>query len=424
MGENPQIANFSKQDDALASLQTATLKLLAYCQARQWAGFDPYDALNSRIFQAIPLLDQRIPRLILSQLLKRSVLDIRGLLLVPPAQNPKALGLFLMALIRLAKLRVVDAEMQQGTIVESLELLRAPNSAHYCWGYSFPWQTRTLLVPRWAPNLVCTTFVAGALLDLYEQVGDPRFLEMAASSGRYILEELYWTEGSSVAGFAYPLPAMRNSVHNGNLLGAALFARIAKHTGDKVFIEPALRVARFSVTKQHADGSWNYGEQPTQRWIDNFHTGYNLCALHEMGTHLQTDEFGQCVRRGFEFYRAHFFREDGAPRYFHDRTFPIDIHCVAQSILTLITLKQFDGGNVQLANSVLNWAMRHMWDEKGFFYYRILRVCTIRTSYMRWSQAWMLLAMSSLLAESKDEFSKLPHTGAVSVQAQAFTRQY
>ena len=38
--------------------------------------------------------------------------------------------------------------------------------------------------------------------------------------------------------------------------------------------------------------------------------------------------------------------------------------------------------------------------DQGFFYYRVLRFCTIRTSYMRWSQAWMLLAVSTLLCES------------------------
>jgi hypothetical protein len=42
-----------------------------------------------------------------------------------------------------------------------------------------------------------------------------------------------------------------------------------------------------------------------------------------------------------------------------------------------------------------------MWDEKrGYFYYRILRTGTIRTSYMRWTQAWMFLALSVLLADS------------------------
>ena len=42
-----------------------------------------------------------------------------------------------------------------------------------------------------------------------------------------------------------------------------------------------------------------------------------------------------------------------------------------------------------------------MWDERGFFYYRVLRFGTIRTSYMRWSQAWMLLALATLLADER-----------------------
>jgi len=41
-----------------------------------------------------------------------------------------------------------------------------------------------------------------------------------------------------------------------------------------------------------------------------------------------------------------------------------------------------------------------MWDERGFFYYRVLRLGTIKTSYMRWSQAWMMLALATLLSES------------------------
>jgi hypothetical protein len=385
------------------AVQDATLKLLAYCESRRWAGVDPYDALNSRLFQALPILDRRIPRLILTQALKRNIFDIRSVLMVPGAQNPKALGLFLMSLLKLSKLGLVRGKDSVAEMVSSLEALRSSDSKYWCWGYSFPWQTRTLLVPRWAPNLVCTTFIANALLDAYEQTGESRLLEMASSGARFILNELYWTEGDSVAGFAYPLPSMRNNVHNGNLLGAALFCRVTRHTGEKMFIEPALKVARYSASRQHGDGSWKYGEAPNQGWIDNFHTGYNLDALRTIGNALETDEFEQRVRHGFEFYRAHFLREDGAARYFHDRTYPIDIHCVAQSIITLVNFRDLDPENIQLANSVLNWAMNHMWDEKGFFYYRVLRSCTIRTSYMRWSQAWMLLAMSTLLCESSVE---------------------
>jgi hypothetical protein len=338
--------------------------------------------------------------LVLTQALKRGPFNIRPLLLVPPTQNPKALGVFLMSLVKLSRLGLLGREDLVGMMAEKLEAVRSTNIPYWCWGYSFPWQTRTLMVPRGAPNLVCTTFVANALLDAYEHRRESRYLNMAASGAAYILDELYWTHGECVAGFGYPLPSMRHNIHNGNFLGAALFCRVAGHTGERKFIEPALKVARYSASKQHEDGSWDYGELPTQQWVDNFHTGYNLCGLQSIRRSLETSEFDPHIRRGLEFYRKHFFREDGAPKYFHDRTYPIDIHCVAQSIITLLAFGDFDPGNISTAHSVFLWAMDHMWNERGFFYYRVLRFCTIRTSYMRWSQAWMLLALSTLLCES------------------------
>jgi hypothetical protein len=128
-----------------------------------------------------------------------------------------------------------------------------------------------------------------------------------------------------------------------------------------------------------------------------------LCALRSIGRYAETQEFEPYVQRGFAFYRENFFREDGAPKYFHNRTYPLDIHCVAQSIITLILLRDLDPSSVALAHTVLRWAMENMWDDRGFFFYRVLRSCTIRTSYMRWSQAWMLLALATLLSHRTGE---------------------
>jgi hypothetical protein len=381
-------------------LEAQTLKLLAYCQANDWAGYDPYDAVNSRVFALVPFLNSRLPRLVLTQALKRSPINIRWLLLVPKTQNPKAIALFLSAFLKLSRIGVPKSGDLVEIMIERLIALRSRGVPYWCWGYSFPWQTRSIVVPTGAPNLVCTTFVGNALLDAYEQRHDARCLSMAASTADYILDELYWTDGKSIAGFSYPLPHLRNQVPNANFLAAAFLFRVHKHTGERKFVAPALRVARYAAAKQHADGSWDYGESLSQRWIDNFHTGYNLCALQTIGRYADTTEFESCLRPGFDFYRAHFFREDGAPRYFHDRTYPVDIHCVAQSIITLLALKNLDRSNIELARSVFQWAMNHMWDQRGFFYYRVLHFCTIRTSYMRWAQAWMLLAMSTLLCES------------------------
>jgi hypothetical protein len=398
----------------LTDVETAARTLLTYCRDSDWAGYDPYDALNSRLFTALPLLNARLPRLVLTQALKRSPINARRLLQIPKTQNPKAIAVFLSALLKAPHIATDGPEDLVGSLFERLVALRSPDNAYWCWGYSFPWQTRTIVVPRATPNLVCTTFVATALLDLYEQRQGPQCLTMAVSAAEYILNVLYWTEGDRTAGFSYPLPSLRAQVHNANFLAAALFCRVHKHTGEKKFLGPALRAARYSAEKQHADGSWDYGEAASQHWIDNFHTGYNLCALQEIDRYLETDEFDASIRRGFDFYKAHFFRADGAPRYFHNNTYPIDIHCVAQSIITLLAFRDLDPGGVPLAHSVFRWAKSHMWDDRGFFYYRVLRLCTIRTSYMRWSQAWMLLAVRTLLAESGSAVTQPPSQNSVS----------
>ena len=154
---------------------------------------------------------------------------------------------------------------------------------------------------------------------------------------------------------------------------------------------------------QNEDGSWFYDAPESAKrentFIDNFHTGYNLCALRSICQYGETSEFEPHIRRGFEFYLKHFFRDDGVPKYFHDRTYPIDIHSVAQSIITLLELRDLDECSVKLAQSVFGWAINHMRDEQGYFYYQAHPLYKNKISYMRWSQAWMLYALS-ILAEA------------------------
>jgi len=401
---------------AVDTLRNAIDKLLTYCQSNDWAGYDPYDALNSGWLAAVPLLDRKLPRLALTQVMKRLPLNVRPMLWIPKRQNAKGLALFLTTLIRLQQMSESEGQEPLAVIpsmIERLVALRSPGSEHFCWGYSFPWQTRTVLVQSNSPNLVCTIFVANALLDAYDAFRQPECLQMAISAGEYLLSELYWSDGET-AGFGYPLPSVHNQVHNANLLAAAMLCRVYAHTRDERFLEPALQAARSSAASQNEDGSWFYGGTASQRWIDNFHTGYNLCALRAIGEHTGAIEFQETLQRGYAFYRNRFFNADGSVRYFHDRTYPIDIHAVAQSIVTLVEFRDLDSGGLQQAHGVLQWALEHLWDPSGFFYYRKLPRYTNRISYMRWSQAWMLLAMVLLLeASSRQQRASLSHAVAM-----------
>src|SRR2546426_12622449 len=64
--------SFAPMPDSLECLKSTTLKLFEYCRTREWKGHDPYDALNSEILGSLPMLNARLPRLVLTQLLKRS----------------------------------------------------------------------------------------------------------------------------------------------------------------------------------------------------------------------------------------------------------------------------------------------------------------------------------------------------------------
>ena len=386
----------ARPGDAETAAKRITIQLLAYCRTNHFAGYDPYDALNSRVFASLPLRRSRLARLAFTQCIKRLPFNVRPMLGIPPSQNPKGIALFLSAAVQLADTAIADHELI-ASLASTLLDLRSAESQLACWGYNFDWQSRAAFVRRGVPNVICTAFAGNALLDAHEKISRAKHLEAAASAARFMLAELYSEQVDGLGHFNY-FAAEPSRVHNANLLGAAFICRVAKAAGEPKWIKPALKAARYSVGKQHPDGSWNYGEERFQSWKDNFHTGYNLCALDSISRNAETTEFDAALRRGFEFYHDHFLGEDGAPHYYHDRRYPLDIHSAAQSIITFLALKHLDANNAKRAALVAEWTTANMWDERGYFYYQKLPCFTIKTPFMRWSQAWMLLALSHLLS--------------------------
>ena len=51
-------------------LEKTLLSLLDYCKRDGWAGYDPYDALNSRLLACTPLSKSKVVRIGLTQILK------------------------------------------------------------------------------------------------------------------------------------------------------------------------------------------------------------------------------------------------------------------------------------------------------------------------------------------------------------------
>lgn len=381
-------------------------QLFEHCRARNFAGHDPFDGLNSRLFRRLPLKRLAPARLVWLQLVKRAPFDLRPLLGVPEGVNPKGLALF--ALAELARFRTDGEERHAADVRRLLGRLSehavplpdaAGGAGKTAFGYNFDWQSRAFFAPRGTPTIVPTAFAAQAYAGAFECFGEEEYGRRVAEIARFVVEDLNRpVDDETGVCFSYT-PLDRSVIYNASLLAAETLALAGTLGGPGEYLELAGRAARFVVGRQGEDGSWAYGPKLRHAWVDNFHTAYILLSLHRLGRLVPglKDLTGEPVRRGLEFWLANFFLADGAPKYYDKRVHPIDIHSAAAAVAALSELDELDPRCLPLAQKVAAWTVRHMRDEEGFFYYQKRRSRTVRTSFIRWNDAWMAYALAGLL---------------------------
>ena len=379
--------------------QTAYDELFSWCRQHDFAGHDPFDALNSRLFQSTPLAQSRNARFIWTQLVKRSPADVRTLARVPAERNAKGIALF--ALAQAANYRHVKSEEAAACVHEFLSWLMAMRVDGYsgaAWGYNFDWQSRNFFASRNTPTIVPTAFAARALIE--GQQLQNGYLNAARSVCEFILKDLPRTvETEREVCFSYA-PRSDTRIFNASLLAAEVLASVGHLTGETELLQLAERATRYVVNNQQPDGSWSYGTDPKQSWKDNFHTAYVLFSLKRiLDTSPAKEEFRPALERGYHFWKTSFFLAEGWPKYYDDDSYPVDTHAAASAIVTFLECRDLDPDAARLAQNVARWTIGNLRDSRGFFYYQKRRFYTVRKPYMRWTQAWMLYALSRLLED-------------------------
>lgn len=401
-----------------ARTKRALEKLDAWIEKQGFKGWDPHDALNSPVLQRIARYN-RLAGIALVQLVRRSPLNLRPILGVQKGFNPKAMGLFLTSFAeKFAATRRKDDLERVRFFGDWLIEHAAQGYAGPCWGYNFDWPNRGFFAPVGTPTIVNTAFIALAFLGAESALNNStssfaetdlkieqravhriRFepLSIARGACEFILNDLNVLHPSSgEICFSYT-PLDRRFVHNANLLGAWLLAAVYDRTGKTKFAESAVEATRFTVCRQNMDGSWCYGIAKRDQWVDNFHTGYVLVALRNIGRYLKTDEFEAAALRGYDYWRERMFLSNLIPKYYPHSVFPIDIHCIAQAILTHLEFCDVNPGALNQADRLCQWTINNLQDAEGFFYYQLHRRYKVNIPYMRWGQAWMQLALTKLV---------------------------
>ena len=93
------------------------------------------------------------------------------------------------------------------------------------------------------------------------------------------------------------------------------------------------------MKSQEKDGAWIYGNAKHWKWIDNFHTGFNLVAIKDIQRNLDINEFNENINKEVQLSHINnHFTDDLLPKYYDNSLYPIDIHNFAQGIDTFISM--------------------------------------------------------------------------------------
>ncbi len=373
-------------------------QLASVMEEANYRGWDPYDGLMSPIARRFPF-SSKWGRIAITQANRRSPVNLRRALSIEPHVNAKTLALSILGLASAgpaysARVRDLASRLlKQGILAEGGQWLG--------FGYEFDWQSRAFFLPARTPTVVNTSFAVRALLaaerSSAESLADDTWRKLRAFYQRGL------NRTSAGEGFCFSYsPIDQTCVHNANLLGAAAYASMARRLVDSETMTDALGAVRFTLSAQRGNGSWSYGESRNQKWVDSFHTGFNLLALdwlisEGIGGPTFQASLRDALQSGLKFYAEEFFGADGRPYYFAGKRGVVDGHSAGTAIGVL---SRFEATR-QLAGLVVAWSKDNLLRKDGQFRFRWYAPGVRNsTAYQRWVNAWMLWGLSEFCGEA------------------------
>ena len=375
--------------------------LLSYIESENYKGWDPYDTLNS--FVKFKFFGTFVAALAI-QFQKRNPVNIRPLLGIKKGYNPKGIGLLLKAYCILYSKTNNKGYLERADYLFNwLKHNYSKGYSGYAWGYNFDWASPGSYLKAYTPSVVVTSFVTDGIFEYYKITNDSSAREILLSAANYIRNDIPRTDFPEGVCFSYT-HTNTDCCYNASLLAAEVLARansINPNSDDVCLVQKAVE---FVISKQKTDGCWYYSFNPstnTERKQIDFHQGFVLVSLYNIKklVPLIQDAVDIAVVKGLEYYRKNQFFSNGQSIWRIPKVWPVDIHNQSQGIITFTLLKEYDDKHMVFAGKISEWTINNMQSRKGYFYYKMYKNYKIRTPFMRWSQAWMLLAFAELMEE-------------------------
>lgn len=374
--------------------------LIKYIENESFKGYDPYDTLNSAFdFSRLG----KWGSLVITQIQKRNPVNIRPLLGIRKGINPKGIGLLLKAYCLLYN-KTGDNEYLEkaGKLFEWLSDNFSKGFSGFAWGYDFDWVSPNDSIKAYTPSVVVTSFVIDGIFEFYKITNNSTAKNIISKSAEYIVRDIPVVEFKEGLSFSYT-HINQDCCYNASLLASEILAKagyITKSSKNNILINKAID---YVLSRQKPDGEWWYSinlETGKERRQIDFHQGFILVSLAELNKFLDIPrkDIEEAVEKGLYYYRHKQFYENGRSLWRIPKRWPVDIHNQSQGIITFSRLKEYGSDYLSFAKTIANWTIKNMQSNKGYFYYRKNPLYTNKISYIRWSQAWMMVALSELIS--------------------------
>lgn len=371
---------------------------LANIEREQFKGYDPYDTLNSFIpFQ----WGGRWAQVAAIQFQVRNPINIRRLIGIKKEYSAKGLALLLQGI------SIKYQQTKDESLLPNLNFLfewflanRQEGYSGYCWSVHYPLAWSLFSRPKLDPSAVLACVVHQGMYEYFKAVNNPRALEVLKGIEEFILTHVPQTITDEGICFSYTT-RKKDVVFNANMYVAEMLIKNAKLFKQQHLEELADKCVAFNLHYQKADGSWNYrrdmasGNEKPQ--ID-FHQGFILNSLFEYYKLSDNKKpVLTALEKGLHFYVNNQITPSGKVLWRYPKLYPIDIHNQSVAIWVLSKLSAHFPEVREKAEKTLNWTIKNLYNPNGYFYYQKTRIFTNKISFIRWNQAWMVMAMVNYL---------------------------
>lgn len=377
--------------------------LLSFLENENYIGYSLYDSHNSPI--PFAKLGRHLSFLV-NQVNKRSPINLRPILGIKKGINPKGYGLFLHSFSKLSQLNLISKEkaiQKADFFFNWLDENPSNGYSGHCWGYNYYWPKKDGSdVPAFTPSVVVTGFNARAVLSYFENTGNEKVKEILKSMAKFVINDVHLYKGDDGYCFSYT-PVKKDLTVNANLLAAEILAYTDYVHGENKFSGYIKKVVDFTLNTQNNDGSWyysfDYDSRKPKKQID-FHQGYVLESLLRLSKYSSINEtdLKNSITSGLNYYFKNQFDTEGRAYWRYPKRWPIDIHNQCQGIITFSKFAEYSEQYKPFAEVIANWTIKNMQGAKGNFYYQKWPLINNKVNYLRWNQAWMLLALVTLIS--------------------------